>query len=194
MLVKAMDHDFGDQIEKVHLFGVYLPNDGETFLFFFPDSAHLTADAIVDCLDLLCDALGERLSQIDRLLVNLDNGPENHSGRRQFMKRIVDLADTRKLIVELAYYPPYHSKYNPIERVWGVLEQHWNGTLLVDLETILAMASSMTYKGIKPVINVIKRCYDKGVTLCKAAMEQLETRLERHEILKRFAVTITPCG
>ncbi|MDQ1272482.1 MAG: ISAzo13 family transposase, partial [Planctomycetota bacterium] len=24
--------------------------------------------------------------------------------------------------VQLAYYPPYHSKYNPIERVFGVLE------------------------------------------------------------------------
>jgi transposase len=27
------------------------------------------------------------------------------------------------------YYPPYHSKYNLIERCWGILEQHWNGTL-----------------------------------------------------------------
>jgi len=26
--------------------------------------------------------------------------------------------------VILAYYLPYHSKYNPIERVWGRLEQH----------------------------------------------------------------------
>jgi transposase len=27
------------------------------------------------------------------------------------------------------YYPPYHSKYNPIERCWGVLEVYWNGEL-----------------------------------------------------------------
>jgi transposase len=26
--------------------------------------------------------------------------------------------------------PPDHSKYNPIERCWGILENHWNGTLL----------------------------------------------------------------
>ena len=35
-----------------------------------------------------------------------------------------------QLRVELAYYPPYHSKYNPIERCWGVLENYWNGSLL----------------------------------------------------------------
>ncbi|NRB09761.1 MAG: hypothetical protein HRU34_23665, partial [Richelia sp.] len=25
------------------------------------------------------------------------------------------------------YYAPYHSKYNPIEGCWGILDQHWNG-------------------------------------------------------------------
>jgi len=27
----------------------------------------------------------------------------------------------------LVYYPPYHSKYNPIERCWSALEKKWNG-------------------------------------------------------------------
>ncbi|MCU7881502.1 MAG: hypothetical protein KZQ60_13910 [Candidatus Thiodiazotropha sp. (ex Lucinoma aequizonata)] len=27
----------------------------------------------------------------------------------------------------MAYYPPYHNKYNPVERLWGVLENHWQG-------------------------------------------------------------------
>jgi transposase len=27
------------------------------------------------------------------------------------------------------YYPPYHSKYNPIERLWGILENYWRGEL-----------------------------------------------------------------
>ena len=36
--------------------------------------------------------------------------------------------------VQLAYYPPYHSKYNPIERVFGVLENYWNGDPLRTIE------------------------------------------------------------
>jgi transposase len=34
----------------------------------------------------------------------------------------------------LVYYPPYHSKYNPIERCWSALERKWNGVLLNGLK------------------------------------------------------------
>nr|WP_292795886.1 hypothetical protein [Nostoc sp. NMS7] len=30
--------------------------------------------------------------------------------------------------MQLAYYPPDHSKYNPIERAFRWLEQHWSGS------------------------------------------------------------------
>ena len=32
------------------------------------------------------------------------------------MKRMVEFSDQHQLTLELAYYPPYHSKYNPAER------------------------------------------------------------------------------
>ena len=92
----------------------------------------------------------------------------------------------------MAYYPPYHSKYNPIERVWGVLEQHWNGTLLTDLKTVLAMAGSMTYRGVKPVVSVVREVYERGVTLCNKAMKAVEKRLKRQKGLENYALTITP--
>ena len=59
-----------------------------------------------------------------------DNGPENHSRRTQFMYRMTQFTDQKQLTIRLAYYPPYHSKYNFIERVWSALEQHWNGSLV----------------------------------------------------------------
>ena len=43
------------------------------------------------------------------------------------MQRMVDFVRHYRLHVRLAYYPPYHSKYHPIERCWGILEHHWNG-------------------------------------------------------------------
>ena len=47
----------------------------------------------------------------------------------------------------MAYYPPYHSKYNPIERCWGILENHWNGSLLDSIGAVVGFAESMTYAG-----------------------------------------------
>lgn len=96
--------------------------------------------------------------------------------------------------MELAYYPPYHSKYNPIERVWGVLEQHWNGSLLDTLDTVIEMAKTMTYNQVSPVIHVIKKSYDRGVTLTKKAMNALEKRLDRLDGLEKYFVNISPCS
>ncbi len=50
------------------------------------------------------------------------------------MKRIIEFAHKHQVNIRLAYYPPYHSKYNPIERTWAVLENHWNGSILDELE------------------------------------------------------------
>ena len=69
-------------------------------------------------------------AHIRQLVINLDNGPQNSSTRTQFMKRMVEFAERNDFEFVLVYYPPYHSKYNPIERCWGALERHWNGTLL----------------------------------------------------------------
>ena len=31
--------------------------------------------------------------------------------------------------------PRRNSQYNPVERCWSSLERHWNGTLLIDVDT-----------------------------------------------------------
>jgi Rhodopirellula transposase DDE domain len=86
-------------------------------------------------LDALWASNRERFSRIQTLLINQDNSPENHSRRTQFMKRMVEFSNTHKLNLQLAYHPPYQSKYNPIERVWRVLEHYWNGDILDEIET-----------------------------------------------------------
>ena len=94
--------------------------------------------------------------------------------------------------VQLLYYPPYHSKYNPVERCRGVLEQHWNGTLLIDRDTMLEWAKSMTWKGLHPVVKLSEKVYSKGVSLCKKAMEKVEERLKRNPLLPKWDILIMP--
>ena len=55
-------------------------------------------------------------------MINADNGTENNTGRTQWIKRLVEFSAEHQVTVELACYPPYHSKYNPVERVFGVLD------------------------------------------------------------------------
>ena len=124
VIVRAADHDFKAD-EMLTPFGIFLPDYNEVYLYFAPSG--LTADFIGDCLCDFWTMVRASFPTLATLLINLDNGPQNHSRRTQFMQRLTDFADTFRLTVQLASYPPYHSKYNPIERVWGVLEQHWNG-------------------------------------------------------------------
>ena len=80
-----------------------------------------TSDFIADCLEQWWQDRCEHYGHIRELVINLDNGPELASGRTQFIKRLVEFADRYHLRIRLVYYPPYHSKYNPIERCWGIL-------------------------------------------------------------------------
>jgi hypothetical protein len=189
LTVKALDHDFAPD-EKVTPVGVFLPQFNELFLFL--TTCPVTADLIVDCIHDTWLMLADRLPQVRTLLLNLDNGPENHSRRTQFMKRLTDLVDDFGLTLELAYYPPYHSKYNPIERVWGILEQHWNGSLLDTLETVRHFAQTMTYNGVRPVVDVVTTIYHTGVKLSQKAMAKLEERFERLPGLEKYFVRIAP--
>ena len=76
-------------------------------------SSRLTSDFIVDCLASFWEMVRNRFPQVTTLLINADNGPEMHSRRTQLMYRLTGLADHYQVNVKLAYYPPYHSKYNP---------------------------------------------------------------------------------
>jgi hypothetical protein len=189
LTVKALDHDFAPD-EKITPVGVFLPQFNELYLFL--TTSPVTADLIVDCIQDTWLILEDRFPLVRTLMLNLDNGPENHSRRTQFVKRLVDLVDDLQLSIDLAYYPPYHSKYNPIERVWGVLEQHWNGALLDSAQTVLNFARTMTYNGVHPVVDLVTATYQTGVKLSQKAMDKLEERLQRLPGLEKYFVRISP--
>ena len=187
--VKAADHDF-HPTDKVTPYGILLPDHNRLYLYF--TCSRVTSDFIVDCLTDCWQQLRQEFPQVTTLVLHQDNGPENHSRRTQFVQRMVNFVDAFQLIVHLAYYPPYHSKYNPIERVWGILEQHWNGTLLDALSTVLNFAQSMTWHQVHPIVTCVQTSYQTGVRLSQEIMSQLEKRLERHQHLAKYFVWIRP--
>ena len=126
------------------------------------------------------------------MVINADNGPENHSRRTQFINRLVQWAGAIERTIELAYYPPYHSKYNAVERTFGWLEQHWSGALLDSVETALRFAQTLCFKGKHPVVHLITETYQCGVKLTQKAMAQLETRIQRLPGLGKWFVEIPP--
>ena len=184
---KGADHDFKPKA-KLTPFGIFVPQTDD--LWFYMACSKITSDFIVDRLEQWWQEVRLQYLRVRTLVINLDNGPENHSRRTQFLKRIVAFARKYQLRVHLAYYPPYHSKYNPIERCWGILEMHWNGSLLDSIEAVVGFARSMTWKGKHPVVSVVQTVYPKGVKLKSKEMEALESEVVRRAGLGKWFVEI----
>jgi Rhodopirellula transposase DDE domain len=94
--------------------------------------------------------------------------------------------------VVAVYYPPYHSKYNPIERCWSSLQQKWNGGLLTCLAVVLSFARRMRWKGQPPDVHYLDRDYPTGIRISNRGMKAINARLERSTTLREYDITIRP--
>ena len=188
---KASDHDFQPKASVTPV-GIFLPGSDEFFLDGVTSRG--TSDCLVDRLIDWWETVKERFVQLKTLVLNIDNGPENHSRRTQFMQRLLEFVQRYQISIRLAYYPPYHSKYNPVERCWGILEQHWNGSLLDSVAAVTQFASTMTWKGKRPMVTLVTTSYQTGVKLTKEAMEMVETHLQRLPSLEKWFVDIPATG
>lgn len=187
---KASDHDFNN-------LGSYTPcgivDEYTGKLVINIGSSFKTSDFIIDSLNLWWSTVTpEEQKTIVKIHIKIDNGPENSGVRTHFLKRIVEFADSVCKEIHLLYYPPYYSKYNPIERCWGVLEQHWNGTILNSVHTMVEWAKTMTWKGVHPIVMLSSAIYKKGITHSKLAMKEIEKRLIRNTELPKYDILIRP--
>ena len=184
---KAEDHDMNPEMKLVP-YGILDVLSGMLSIFF--GTSFETSDFIVDCLEMWWGKNSITYPLIKELVINLDNVPNSSSGRTQFIRRMTEFSDKTGLQIRLVYYPPYHSKYNPIERCWGILEEHWNGEILDSISKTVNWACTMTWKGIKPVVTLLEKSYKKGIRLTKKEMKPYENRIQRSNTLPKWDVLI----
>ena len=175
--------------EKVTPFGILVLASGALTVIF---GSQETSDFWVDGLKLWWGMVKGQYPAIRRLVIYLDNGPHNSGRRTQFLKRMVEFVDWSGLEIRLVYYPPYHSKYNPIERCWSTLEQKWGGVLLNCWEVILQCAARMTWRKRHPRIECLPGSYATKIKVPAKEMKTYNARLERSATLPIYDITIKP--
>jgi Rhodopirellula transposase DDE domain len=186
---QAWDHDMQPK-EKLVPCGILEVLGGLLTIIF--GTSRETSDFLVDGLQQWWNLSKDRYQHMRQLVIDLDNGPQNASCRTQCMNRMVEVADRHTVEIVLVSYPPYHSKYNPIERCWGILEEPWNGTLLDTVDTVLPWARTMTWKAVRPLVQLLDKAYANGVRVAKKAFQKIEERLERHVSLPKYGIRIQP--
>jgi len=185
----ADDHDTQWQSVLVP-FGI-LNTQSDQLSIYLGQSAE-TRDFIADCLTAWWHDNQHHHLDLEEWVIDLDGGSATRSDRTQFIKRMVELSQTINLKIRLIYYPPYHSKYNPIERCWAALENYWNGAILDSVDAARQWASNMTWQGITPIVHCIETVYEKGIKVLPQALEPYLAFWHRSETLPKWDITIVP--
>ena len=192
-LVKlAYDHDTNpDCIAKP--FGIM--DIKEKLVHVFCTLSNSTANFKVDCIEEFITQKLKNTPNIEKLMIMLDNGPENSSRRKLWMFRVIELAIKFNIKIELVYYPPYHSKYNLIEHFWGVLQKHWSGMIIDNVDKLIGAINSTTWAGVNAIGYLKdKAIYEKGE---KVDEDKLNDLIQKHvsypdDNIKQWSLIIHP--
>ena len=150
---QALDHDTNFNCTVVP-FGILDLKTNETFVYCNKGSS--TANFKVDCIENYL-VNKQKKYNIKRLIIFLDNGPENSSRRTLWMKCLIDLANKYNVSIELVYYPPYHSKYNPIERYWARLQLSWSGLIINTVDKLIEIINKVNCKGVNTQATLVNK-------------------------------------
>jgi Rhodopirellula transposase DDE domain len=165
--VTCFDHDFPSSSSgTVITFGLYDKSRNEGYLT-LGQSAD-TAEFNVSCFrDYWLNYGSEIYPENQPILLLMDGGGSNGSSNRLFKQELQDLADEIGRKIRVAHYPPYCSKYNPIEhRLFPFITRAWNGVLLDSISTMKDLVSrrcSDLKSGIKIFVDVTKESFKAGV-------------------------------
>ena len=158
---KALDHDFPSAAR-----GVVYPHG---FYDVKRNLGHLNLGTSHDTSRFACDSLGAwwekqgraAYPEARRMLLLCDGGGSNASNRYVFKHHLERLACRPGLEIRVAHYPPYCSKYNPIEHLFFPhVTRACQGLLLTSLEvTCKAMARASTRQGLRTTVEVLAGDY-----------------------------------
>ena len=99
-----------------------------------------------------------------RLLLLCDGGGSNSSTRYTFKEDLQALADRLGLEIRVAHYPPYCSKYNPIEhRMFPHVTRACRGVIFHTVGLVKQLVErTSTAQGLKVTVDVLDKVYETG--------------------------------
>ena len=100
-----------------------------------------TPEFAINCLrDYLVNQAPKTHPGFKTVVITCDGGGNNSSRSRVWKQGLARLASQLNITIFVMHYPPYTSKYNPIEhRVFSQISNNWSGQPLVSLDVMAAM-------------------------------------------------------
>jgi hypothetical protein len=110
------------------------------------------------------------------ILILCDGGGSNSSRHYLFKQDLQALVNELGIEIRIAHYPPYTSKYNPIEhRLFPHLTRVCEGVIFESVETVKdLMGKAKTKTGLKVLTTVLDKVYQTGRKVTKEFKESME--------------------
>lgn len=163
-VVNTFDHDFPSAA-----LGVVIPhglydlkrNQGHVNL----GTSHDTSEFACDSLRRWWESQGQAAyPRATSLLLLCDGGGSNSAGQYLFKEDLQRLAEGLGLEIRVAHYPPYASKYNPIEhRLFPHLTRACQGVIFHTIDLVKElMEKAKTKTGLRVTVDILDKVYQTG--------------------------------
>nr|WP_290706604.1 ISAzo13 family transposase [Anabaena sp. 54] len=174
--MKVLDHDFPSLATGIAIpHGLYDLKDNIGFIQI--GTSHDTSEFACDSIRYWWNNYGKNRYQLaTSILLLCDGGGSNSSRYYVFKEALQALVNEIGIEIRIAHYPPYTSKYNPIEhRLFPHLSRACKGVIFDSVNTVAKlMAKATTQKGLQVFTTIIDKAYQTGKKVAEGFKETME--------------------
>ena len=176
---KAFDHDFATFSDGTIVpHGIYdiARNIGYLTIGTSHDTSEFVCDNIEACWR---EQLSAAYPDARTLVILCDGGGSNSSSHHIVKQDLIGLSDRIGMQIVVMHYPPYCSKYNPIEhRLFSQITRSWSGTPILSAADASKRAEeTVTKAGLKVFSRVVDKAYETGRKVSDGYRERLARRV-----------------
>jgi len=192
--VRTLDHDFVSYAE-----GIVIPH---SIYDLKHNSGYINLGTSHDTSQFACDSLrnwwynqGRALyPEATALLILCDGGGSNSSRHYIFKEDLLKLANEIGLDIRIAHYPPYCSKYNPIEhRLFPHVTRACQGVVFENIELVKElMTQTSTTKGLTVTVEIVDKMYELKRKAADGFKDTM--RIVFDKVLPQWNYTAAPIG
>ena len=126
------------------------------------------------------------------ILILADSGGSNSSRHHIFKYDLENMAENISMEVRMAHFPPYTSKWNPIEhRLFPHITRSLSGIMLKSYEMVKNLIDKTTTKtGLSVVSNICKKIYNTGRSVTEGFLDSCE--IEKDVIFPKWNYVANP--
>lgn len=192
--IKTFDHDFPSFASGVIIpHGLYdvKRNDAQVNLGISHDTGEFACDSIERWWESRGRALYPRATSI---LLLCDGGGSNSSTQYLFKEDLQRLVDRLGIEIRVAHYPPYCSKYNPIEhRLFPHVTRACQGVIFESVALVKElMEKTRTSTGLRVTVGILDKVYQTGRKYAAGFKETMKIVFD--EILPKWNYRAVPSG